>query len=75
MITEPKWKSFIVETINPIFTPEQCQMVINAGRSEPKQNAALEVIKVMVDLELILKQEHHISVGYLLRKRLRCIKI
>jgi len=41
MITEPKWKSFIVETINPIFTPEQCQMVINAGRSEPKQNASV----------------------------------
>ena len=41
MITEPKWKSFIIETINPIFTPEQCQMVINAGRSEPKQNASV----------------------------------
>ena len=39
MITEPKWKSFIVETTKPIFTPEQCKMVIEAGRSEPKQNA------------------------------------
>ena len=39
MITEPKWKSYIVETTQPIFTPEQCQMVINAGRAEPKQNA------------------------------------
>ena len=41
MITEPKWKSYMVETTQPIFTPEQCQMVINAGRSEPKQNAAV----------------------------------
>ena len=36
--TEPKWKSLIVETTSPIFTPEQCQLIINAGRSEPVQN-------------------------------------
>ena len=39
MITEPKWKSYIVETTTPIFTPEQCQMIIQAGRNEPKQDA------------------------------------
>ena len=39
MITEPRWKSYIVETTTPIFTPEQCQMIINAGRNEPKQEA------------------------------------
>ena len=39
MITEPRWKSYIVETTKPIFTPEQCQMIINAGRSEPRNNA------------------------------------
>ena len=39
MITEPRWKSLIVETTNPIFTPEQCQLIINAGRSEPQQTA------------------------------------
>ena len=39
MITEPKWKSYIVETIQPIFTPKQCQMIIDAGRKEPKQDA------------------------------------
>ena len=39
MITEPRWKSYIVETTTPIFTPEQCQMIINAGRSEPRKNA------------------------------------
>jgi len=37
MITEPRWKSFIVETTKPIFTPLQCKMVIEAGREEPKQ--------------------------------------
>ena len=39
IITEPRWKSYIVETTKPIFTPEQCQMIINAGRSEPRNNA------------------------------------
>jgi PKHD-type hydroxylase len=38
IFTEPKWKSLIVETIGPIFTPEQCQLIINAGRSEPVQD-------------------------------------
>ena len=39
MITEPRWRSFIVETTSPVFTPEQCQLIINAGRAEPKQDA------------------------------------
>ena len=37
--TEPRWKSYLVQTTEPIFTPEQCQMIINAGRSEPRNNA------------------------------------
>jgi PKHD-type hydroxylase len=37
IITEPRWKSLIVETTTPLFTPEQCQLIINAGRSEPVQ--------------------------------------
>ena len=39
MITEPKWKSYIVETTIPIFTQKQCQMIIDAGRTESKQEA------------------------------------
>ena len=38
IITEPRWKSLIVETTSPIFTPEQCQLIINAGQSEPKES-------------------------------------
>jgi PKHD-type hydroxylase len=37
MITEPRWKSYIVETTTPIFTPEQCKLIIQAGRAEPQQ--------------------------------------
>jgi PKHD-type hydroxylase len=39
ILYEPRWKSLIVETTTPIFTPEQCQLIINAGRTEPQQTA------------------------------------
>ena len=39
IIKEPRWKSYVVATTVPVFTPEQCQLVINAGRSEPAQLA------------------------------------
>ena len=39
IITEPHWKSYIVQTNEPMFTPEQCQKIIHAGRTEPKNNA------------------------------------
>ena len=41
MITEPRWKSFCVTTTNPLFSPKQCQMIIEAGRAEPKENASV----------------------------------
>ena len=39
MITEPRWKSYMVTTNQPMFTPLQCKMVIEAGREEPRKNA------------------------------------
>ena len=41
MITEPRWRSFIVETTKPIFTPKQCKMIIAAGRAEPRNDAGV----------------------------------
>ena len=37
--TEPIWKSLIVETKGPIFTPEQCQQIIARGESLKQQQA------------------------------------
>ena len=37
--TEPTWKSYIVETTGPIFSPEQCQMVIDKGMSLKSEEA------------------------------------
>jgi PKHD-type hydroxylase len=39
IIKEPRWKSLIVQTNGPIFTPLQCKMVIEAGREEPRKDA------------------------------------
>ena len=39
IITEPKWKSWIVETTTPLFTPDQCRQIIECGRRQPPQKA------------------------------------
>ena len=39
IITEPKWKSWIVETKVPLFTPDQCRQVIECGRRQKPQQA------------------------------------
>ena len=39
MITEPKWKSLMANTTGPIFTPEQCQDIINMGHQQKKEEA------------------------------------
>ena len=38
-ITEPKWKSWIVQTTTPIFTPDQCRQIIESGRAQKPQTA------------------------------------
>ena len=43
--TEPIWKSYIVETKEPIFTPKQCQMVIDKGMSLKKEKARVGMNK------------------------------
>ena len=37
--TEPKWKSLVVETTTPVFTPEQCQNIIDMGESLKQEQA------------------------------------
>ena len=45
ILKEPKWKSWIVETTTPLFTPEQCQMIINCGRRQKPQKAQVGMNK------------------------------
>ena len=39
--TEPTWKSYIAETTGPVFSPKQCQMVIDKGMSLKKEPASV----------------------------------
>ena len=45
IITEPKWKSWVVETTSPLFTPEQCQKIIESGRRQKPQQAQVGINK------------------------------
>ena len=45
MISEPKWKSWIVQTTTPLFTPDQCRQIIEAGRSQKPQTAQVGMNK------------------------------
>jgi PKHD-type hydroxylase len=39
IIVEPNWKSYLVQTTSPVFTPEQCKIISKVGRSMPAQKA------------------------------------
>ena len=39
IITEPKWKSWIIQTTTPLFTPDQCREIIASGRAQKPQVA------------------------------------
>jgi PKHD-type hydroxylase len=39
MIFEPKWKALMANTVGPVFNPQQCQDIINAGHQRPREEA------------------------------------
>jgi len=41
MITEPKWKSLMANTVGPIFTSQQCQDIINMGHQQKAEEAKI----------------------------------
>ena len=45
IITEPNWKSWIVQTTTPLFTPDQCRQIIASGRAQPPQEAKVGMNK------------------------------
>ena len=45
IIKEPKWKSWIIQTTTPLFTPDQCRQIIECGRRQPPQTAQVGMNK------------------------------
>ena len=39
MLFEPKWKSLMANTVGPIFSPEQCQNIIDMGHQQKAEEA------------------------------------
>ena len=42
MITEPKWKSYVVETIGPIFTAKLCKEIIDLSSTLKKEQGKIK---------------------------------
>ena len=43
MLFEPRWKSYIVESNDPIFTKEQCEQIIRVGQSQEQKKAQVGI--------------------------------
>ncbi len=41
IITEPKWKSYVVETLGPIFTAKLCKEIIDLSRTLKKEQGKI----------------------------------
>ena len=39
---EPRWKSLMATTVEPVFTPQQCQDIINVGHQQKPQDAKVD---------------------------------
>ena len=49
--SEPRWKSYVVETTEPVLTPQQCNELISIGQNEPKINATIGTTEKIIKLD------------------------
>ena len=66
IIKEPKWKSWVIQTTTPLFTPDQCRQIIECGRGRPPQQAQVGMNKPGGGLDT--KKELQQYLGYLLKE-------
>jgi PKHD-type hydroxylase len=45
IIKMPRWQSYMATTVKPIFTPQQCEMVIQAGHKQKPETAQVGMNK------------------------------
>tara|TARA_R110002020_G_scaffold360038_2_gene572722 strand:- start:1019 stop:1615 length:597 start_codon:yes stop_codon:yes gene_type:complete len=51
VILEPRWKSYIVATAEPVLTSQQCNELISLGQNEPKINATIGTTEKITKLD------------------------
>tara|TARA_B100000929_G_C15435579_1_gene396236 strand:+ start:187 stop:780 length:594 start_codon:yes stop_codon:yes gene_type:complete len=49
IVSEPKWKSYIVKSLTPIFTPYECKEIIEIGNKLPQLDANIGLGKTSQD--------------------------
>jgi hypothetical protein len=74
IIKMPRWQSYMATTTEPMFNPEQCQDIINAGHAEKPQIAEVGMAKNKPGGGVDKKKEQQLYLGYLLKNYHRCIK-
>jgi hypothetical protein len=72
IIKMPRWQSYMATTTEPMFSPEQCQNIINAGHAEKPQTAQVGMNRPGGGVDK--KKEQLQYLGYLLINYHRCIK-
>jgi len=72
IIKMPRWQSYMATTTAPLFSPEQCQNIINAGHAEKPQIAAVGMNSPKGGVNK--KKRTTTYLGYLLINYHRCIK-
>ena len=68
----PRWQSYVATTTGPMFTAEQCKMIIDAGHQCKPENAKVGGGK---DGSYDTKKELQQYLGYLLINYHRCTKL
>jgi len=74
MIYEPKWKSLLANTMAPIFSPKQCQQIINMGHQQKAEQAKVGHAKE-IGGKYDTKKELPPSAGFLLQRFQKCTKL
>jgi len=64
-ITEPRWKSYIAKTTTPVFTADQCNKIIETGRSLPQKKGKIGVSNNIADEKTRLSYVSWIPFGML----------
>ena len=73
IIKEPKWKSWIIQTTTPLFTPDQCRQIIECGHRQPPQTAQVGMNKPGGGTDTVKELQQYL--GYHLKKWDICIVI
>ena len=50
-ISEPQWKSWIIETKNPLFNHKQCQDIIECGYRQPAKKGQIGISKSLTGVD------------------------